>query len=145
LHLIKLLVTFYHCEQYHLLFPYADGNLLDFWKEFYPHPDIPKRGDSLAIWFSEQCLGLAQGLSMIHTADTPAKADTLAPITSAGDGRRHGRHGDLKPENILWFKNYTCADDMGVLKISDFGEWPSGTSLKPFPHFTALWCNISYK
>ncbi|KAN0102709.1 kinase-like protein [Hyaloscypha variabilis] len=123
LHLIKLLVTFHWHGQYYLLFPWADGNLLDFWK-MYPSPTEPNRDYQLALWLSEQCLGIAEGLKMIHTADKPALADPNHDSTY----QLHGRHGDLKPENILWFRSYLKeskeADQsclMGLLKISDFG------------------------
>ncbi|KAH6663157.1 kinase-like domain-containing protein [Halenospora varia] len=120
-HLIKLLVTFQWRDQFYLLFPWADGNLLAFWKSLHSKPSSPKRDQNLAVWFSKQCLGIAQGLQMIHTADIPSES---SPDDLCNDGLQiHGRHGDLKPENILWFKSYGVIDpsDFGVLKISDFG------------------------
>ncbi|KAE9364084.1 kinase-like protein [Stipitochalara longipes BDJ] len=120
LHLIKLLLTFHWHGQYYLLFPWADGNLLDFWK-MYPSSTEPSRDYQLALWLSEQCLGIAEGLKMIHTADKPTPADPTHDSTY----QLHGRHGDLKPENILWFRQYLKEPDqsclMGLLKISDFG------------------------
>jgi serine/threonine protein kinase len=117
-HLIKLLVTFSWREQFYLLFPWADGNLLDFWQMF-PQPSSPERDRNMAVWFSEQCLGIVQGLEMIHMADSPSTED----LTKVSGHQLHGRHGDLKPENILWFKPYqdTHRNHFGVLKISDFG------------------------
>jgi serine/threonine protein kinase len=119
LHLIKLLVTFSWREQYYLLFPWADGNLLDFWK-LYPKPSDLPREYRLTLWLAEQCLGIAEGLKMIHTLDKPDAED----LDHGSALQIHGRHGDLKPENILWFKPYQNGDQncfMGVLKISDFG------------------------
>jgi serine/threonine protein kinase len=90
----------------------------------HPNPTEPNRDYQLALWLSKQCLGIAEGLKMIHTADKPALADPTHDSTY----QLHGRHGDLKPENILWFKPYleelreedqSCR--MGLLKISDFG------------------------
>lgn len=94
--------------------------MLDFWQRF-PQPFDPERDYNLALWFSEQCLGIVQGLKMIHTADIPSKS-TYATL-DAPKYPIHGRHGDLKPENILWFKSYEDTEDSwrGVLKISDFG------------------------
>jgi len=117
-HLIKLLVTFTWREQFYLIFPWADGNLLDFWK-MNAQPSDPKRDRKMALWFSEQCLGIVQGLEMIHTADRPSTDD----LSTAADHPIHGRHGDLKPENILWFKPWqnTHQSGFGVFKISDFG------------------------
>ncbi len=34
----------------------------------------------------------------------------------------YGRHGDIKPLNLLWFPNPRDPDDMGTIKICDFGE-----------------------
>lgn len=118
-HLIKLLVTFSWRKKYYLLFPWADGNLLDFWR-LYPQPSYPQRNHNLAIWFSDQCRGLVQGLKMIHIGDMPS-TDNLPDMQK---NQIHGRHGDLKPENILWFKSYkerTNQQFSGVMKISDFG------------------------
>ncbi|KAF4634373.1 hypothetical protein G7Y89_g3744 [Cudoniella acicularis] len=119
-HLIKLLVTFSWRDRFYLLFPWADGNLLAFWTNLFPEPSIPKRDQNHAVWFSKQCLGIAQGLQMIHTSDLPSSDDLHNDASSL---QIHGRHGDLKPENILWFKPYEGTDpsDFGVLKISDFG------------------------
>lgn len=118
-HLIKLLVTFSWRGHFYLLFPWADGNLLNFWKDKYPGNSNPKRDHKLARWFSEQCLGIVQGLNMIHTSNIPASDDTANDLCH----QIYGRHGDLKPENILWFKAYDSIgqDCFGVLKISDFG------------------------
>jgi serine/threonine protein kinase len=118
LHLIKLLVTFKWREQYYLLFPWADGNLKDFWEK-YPTTSDLQRDYQLTLWFIRQCLGIAEGLKMIHTLDKP---DTET-VNSGTVHQNHGRHGDLKPENILWFKEYQDKDPncRGVLKISDFG------------------------
>lgn len=110
-HLIKLLATFVWCDQFYLLFPCANGNLLDFWQE-YPNPSDPVRGPDMAQWFSEQCLGIVEGLKIIHTA---------AYNKNNSGHLIHGRHGDLKPENILWFRNHTDQGPFGNLKISDFG------------------------
>jgi serine/threonine protein kinase len=71
------------------------------------------------LWFSEQCLGIAQGLREVHSARQPDSKYA----NDSGD-QLHGRHGDLKPENILWFKNRqskTNSGSRGVLRISDFG------------------------
>jgi serine/threonine protein kinase len=123
-HLIRLLVTFQHKKQLHLVFPWANGNLQDFWKTSYPDAQIPPRDHNLAKWMVTQCLGLATGLQKIHhnpVKTTQAQQQGLQPDTPQ---KKHGKHGDLKPENILWFKpngNGSMEFSMGVLKISDFG------------------------
>ncbi|KAH8802626.1 kinase-like domain-containing protein [Xylogone sp. PMI_703] len=120
LHLIKLLATYKWRGQFYLLFPWADGNLLNFWQRF-PNQSCPERDYKFTLWFSEQCLGIVQGLKMIHKTDVPSQL-TDAP-TGTPKHQIHGRHGDLKPENILWFKSYEDGENdwCGVLKISDFG------------------------
>lgn len=122
--LIRLLVTFQHKEQLHLVFPWADGNLQDFWEKEYPDPNSPVREFTLAKWVIEQCLGLALGLKAIHhnCVDKSQAEEQGLPLDASK--KKHGRHGDFKPENILWFKqNRTSTPDSvtGVFKISDFG------------------------
>ncbi|KAF8859778.1 hypothetical protein BDZ45DRAFT_673108 [Acephala macrosclerotiorum] len=113
LHLVRLLITFSWREQYYLLFPWADSNLFDFWKR-YPYPsNFEQDYYRLTLWFAKQCQGIAEGLKMGQTIDSP---DT--------EGSVPRRHGDLKPENILWFRGCQGKDPtslMGHLKISDFG------------------------
>ncbi|KAI1370664.1 kinase-like protein [Hypoxylon crocopeplum] len=112
-HLIKLFATYYDSKSYHLIFPWADGNLRDFWKE---NP-MPNRTYELALWIADQCRGIADGLKMIHRDDfeVPSSLSPRDAIT--------GRHGDIKPENILRFKESANNGKLGtgLLKISDFG------------------------
>lgn len=119
-HLTNLLVTYIWRGRYHLLFPWADGNLLNFWQRN-PQPSDPVRGYELSRWMSGEILGIVEGLRMIHTLDFPANSDPAQNGLSAQ--QTHGRHGDLKPENILWFKPEEPHQDhdIGLLKISDFG------------------------
>lgn len=120
-HLIRLLATYKHKGHYYLLFPWANGNLRDYWKR---HPN-PSLTHSRGLWVVEQCLGLAQALNKIHnwqdSQNDSVEADRLNVTTSSRETRRYGRHGDIKPENILWFKDEPDNDTTGVLKISDFG------------------------
>ncbi|KAM5521284.1 protein kinase [Fusarium oxysporum f. sp. phaseoli] len=112
-HLIRLLWTFSLGSTYHLVFPCADGNLMDLWNE-HKSPLASKKDHGNAVWFSRQCLGIVEGLKMIHQ-DTDHDSD---------EPKRHGRHGDLKPENILWFRDFNSSKEgysLGTLKISDFG------------------------
>ncbi|KAK4215503.1 hypothetical protein QBC37DRAFT_419054 [Rhypophila decipiens] len=125
LHLIKLLVTFEWRKEFYLLFPCADGNLLDFWKLYPTVTELP-RNHGLALWFSSQCLGIVKGLQSIH--DFEVHKGEFLGIPQHEQQKTHGRHGDLKPENILWFRpvgayrpHETETNNMGVLKISDFG------------------------
>ncbi|RGP81739.1 kinase domain-containing [Fusarium longipes] len=112
-HLIRLLWTFSIGPIHHLVFPCADGNLWDLWKQ-YEHPLAQKRDYSTALWFARQCLGIVEGLSLIHR--------NCHEVSSKD--KQHGRHGDLKPENILWFKSENTDElgyILGTLKLTDFG------------------------
>lgn len=119
-HLIRLLATYSHQNHYHLIFPWADGNLKEFWEDRSLPFSRQNSDPSLILWMSEQILGLARALQLIHYC----KVDK---VTSQGMSPEllsnpHGRHGNLKPENILWFKDETSRhQSAGVLKIGDFG------------------------
>lgn len=123
-HLMRLELTYYHQDRYHLLFRWADGNLRDYWEK-HPEPsDIP-RTHEFAVWVSKQWLGIAEALMTIHECPP----DTGVVEDDAPDAlallRINGRHGDIKPENILWFQPYECNGDQsafeGKFVISDFG------------------------
>lgn len=120
-HLIRLLATFTHKDQYNFILPCADGNLQDFWKRHYPKTDDLPRNLELARWLVRELLGLARAVQSIHMAPVD---DANTDLSKELRAKQHGRHGDLKPENILWFKDLTNQpgrSSMGVLKISDFG------------------------
>lgn len=130
-HLIALLDTFLHNDQYYLVFPWAHTDLQNLWRD-----DIFSKDDETALWVAKQCHGLASGLSTIHHWNTYSPNGLLDPdphnaasvtegdtalqggVEDAGD-RVHlfGRHGDIKPTNILWFPGR----GLGILKIADFG------------------------
>lgn len=137
-HLITLFATYEQNGVYNLVFPWAEQDLLGYWKQ---NNDPPKQLD-MARWLAEQCLGLVEGLQRIHHWDTssgtsllsnpePPKArrrrgSQISPKEPDADPHRnptrlHGRHGDLKPENILWFPDTDSIGGHGVLKITDFG------------------------
>ncbi|KAM7210488.1 Protein kinase-like domain containing protein [Rhypophila decipiens] len=124
--IIRLLCSFEYDSNYYLIFPHADANLWQFWKDKYPRRANPPRGPGLTRWVAGEILGLVRGLQLIH--NPPAAPDNKKP-----SGQLNGRHGDLKPENILWFKNefddYLSSDSTddkdrmplsGILKICDF-------------------------
>ncbi|KAH7163592.1 kinase-like domain-containing protein [Dactylonectria estremocensis] len=113
-HLIRLLVTFQHGRDYHLVFPWADGNLMQYWKKRHPGGSCLLRDVNTAQWLAKQLKGLASGVQLIHKCTVDGdNGKTLA----VEKDQIYGRHGDLKPENILWFKD----DDKGILQIADFG------------------------
>lgn len=120
-HLIRLLATYTYQDHYHLVFPWADGNLKEFWESgSLPFPR-QQSDPSLVLWMSRQILGLTRALQLIHYCKIDkANSQDLSPELVK---KSHGRHGDLKPENILWFKDETLGQDgsVGILKIGDFG------------------------
>lgn len=118
-HLIRLLVAYQYLERLHMVFPWADGSLKQFWNKSSPTQDLTP-DYNLATWMAEQCLGLAEGLKAIHYCQidqAEAEKNGLSPDVVH---QKYGRHGDLKPENILWFKP-TGHQGYGILKITDFG------------------------
>ncbi|KAF2477885.1 kinase-like protein, partial [Lindgomyces ingoldianus] len=148
--LIRLLMTFQHKKHLHLVFPWADGNLQDFWSKKYPDPNYPLRDYDLARWMAQQCLGLALGLRAIHhncVDESQAQEQGLEPDAAQ---KKYGKHGDFKPENILWFKQSgaTSANSVtGVLKVSDFGfaDFHASASKSDIPRDNVLGITPTYR
>lgn len=113
-HLIRLLATFRWQGFDHLLLPWAEGNLQDFWKSN-PTPDF---SPSTLRWMLEQFHGIADGLQHIHQS-LNSPHDTRGEEEAGGT--LCGRHGDIKPQNILWFRENDGCKVGDVWKISDFG------------------------
>jgi serine/threonine protein kinase len=112
-HLIRLLVTFEITSAkgttFYLVFPWAQGNLWDFWKTYQEINDRTSRCD----WMANQSYGLAKALMEVHN-----ERDRHLPEFDEIEDTQYelyGRHGDVKAENILWYKK----DD--TLVMSDFG------------------------
>jgi serine/threonine protein kinase len=122
-------------DEFNLIFPWAEYDLHDYWRQVNPNPSPKEHQDNLS-WLAEQCRGLADGLAYIHRYPTASfrsllhlNSSLLTSFTKVPtpDSKEvcqlFGRHGDIKPENILWFsgprpftENYK-----GILKITDFG------------------------
>ncbi|KAK3378013.1 kinase-like domain-containing protein [Podospora didyma] len=111
-HLIRLLLTYRHGKSFHMLFPCADGNLMQFWERA---PPAVRTDGKCAQWLITQCYGLVEGLGEIHGK----LVSGVDEVTGNEDEKNAGRHGDIKPENILWFEKTEEGDDH--LVISDFG------------------------
>ncbi|KAF7173146.1 hypothetical protein CNMCM5623_005369 [Aspergillus felis] len=108
-HLISLLFTYKEGGKFHLVFPWADVNLRNYWKR----TPLEQIDYHKVLWSLKQMTGLASALSLIHGFQLP---DERQP------GPYFGRHGDLKAENIVWFPSYPgCTDDDGILQITDLG------------------------
>ncbi|KUJ07850.1 kinase-like protein [Mollisia scopiformis] len=92
-------------EEYHLLFPWAEGDLLAYWKE----EAKPRRTHENTKWISAQVCAIVEAVRFIHEPGPTMRTD---------DGKNlYGRHGDIKPENVLLFK----PNGVKVLVISDLG------------------------
>ncbi|KAJ8110946.1 hypothetical protein OPT61_g6344 [Boeremia exigua] len=136
-HLINLLATFKCNDVFHFVFPWAELDLLGFWRQ-YPTSVLSADVES---WIMRQCVGLIEALCRIHRYDT--YSNSILALNPEPTGKRRqsrsethdggtarelksfiGRHGDLKPENILWFPGSPAGDTMneGILKIADFGS-----------------------
>ncbi|KAK0613669.1 kinase-like domain-containing protein [Immersiella caudata] len=144
-HLISLLASYEQRGYYHFIFPCADSNLCDYWKNKEPERDFPNC-ETAGLWLIDQCHGLARGLATIHrlgsfspilhsggvtghqTTLHESKALKNAPTVPTGGTDPETRticcrHGDIKPHNILWFPDPVRGSTlgMGALKITDFG------------------------
>ncbi|RSL56406.1 hypothetical protein CEP54_008831 [Fusarium duplospermum] len=113
-HLIPLLLSYQLSGKCFMVFPWAQGNLAEFWKN---NPsNAASRDDS--YWFIRQCEGLASGLSKVHKHDSWLLRQSSVGDASQADSRNRGRHGDIKPENILWFEQ--AGASRGHLVVADF-------------------------
>lgn len=99
--LLNLLATYKYKGYYHLVFPWADGDLRRLWRS----TPNPQAGKEEMRWLAQQCASIASALKSVH-----AGAENW--IESGGDGpsdkqrmamNKYGIHGDIKPENIFIF------------------------------------------
>ncbi|KLU82100.1 serine/threonine protein kinase [Magnaporthiopsis poae ATCC 64411] len=108
-HLVPLLSTFTHLGSYHFIFPWAEGDLDQWWSRSI---GPPPRTFEFRRWIARQISGLVDAMYTIH--EPKQGASNLSP-----DEKRFGHHGNLKPQNVLWFAS--SKDSMGILMIADFG------------------------
>lgn len=116
-HLIRLLAAIEHGTNYYLLFPWAQGTLVDLWQRFQASPESPDDVE----WLIKQCLGIADGLQRIHQYKSSWKRNDKDRERSLSKNK--GTHGDVKAENILFFdppgKDQFLSNKH--LVVSDFG------------------------
>jgi serine/threonine protein kinase len=124
-HLISLLAYYLQSGKVHLIFHWADADLLRYWQQVTKQPCI----DIVTIrWIARQCAGLADGIRKIHghrtnsleTNSKVGRGETLGADERNSEEALFGRHGDIKPGNILWFQRLG-KDGLGRLVIADFG------------------------
>ncbi|KAH4943254.1 hypothetical protein HBI24_120690 [Parastagonospora nodorum] len=121
-HIVRLLAIYAHLDRLHMIFPWADGNLYQFWETHFPDMASLPRSHSLSKWMVNQFHGLADGLRCIHRLEVDPALNGLQPEDKR---RTHGRHGDIKPENMLWFKapgQDFPIGKLGKFMISDLGS-----------------------
>ncbi|KAF2760908.1 kinase-like protein [Pseudovirgaria hyperparasitica] len=109
-HIVHFIAAFRRCyadeqiNEYYLMFEWADGgSLRQLWEVVKPRPDV-----TFVRTVFDQLIGITRAIRKCHYRD------------SDGDST-HYRHGDLKPENILWFRTSNDINDIGTLKIGDWG------------------------
>lgn len=135
-HLISLLATYEQFKRFYLIFPWAQGDLVDYWSKKNKYPSVDYEN---ILWVAAQISGITDGLSKIHRYESTdskyhhskrhdAQLDPRSAVMSfAIPASKHrpkqlfGRHGDIKPQNILWFQDPDDENDKGILKITDFG------------------------
>jgi len=66
-HIVSLLATYSHRGKYHFIFDRAQSDLGKFWEGHHNRLDMDHHD---VLWISEQCLGLADGLFVIHRHKT---------------------------------------------------------------------------
>ncbi|KAI0021333.1 kinase-like domain-containing protein [Xylariomycetidae sp. FL0641] len=130
-HVLQLLASFEVAGSYHLIFPWASGDLIFFWQ--YSQALV---GDKrICPWVSTQFRALAEALSAIHRGtlqnglhrhhDSTTAALRNAELDPNGfldADLLYGRHGDIKPSNILWYPSSDKGvGDLGKLVLGDFG------------------------
>lgn len=117
-HLIRLLAAIEHGTSYYLLFPWAQGTLVDLWQRFRASPESANEIE----WMVKQCLGITDGLKRIHSYKSSWKRDDEDRERSLS--KNTGTHGDVKAENILFFhppNDGTISGSKQHLVVSDFG------------------------
>lgn len=110
--IIPLLAAYQHGSSFNFVFPWADGDLLSYWRIQKNHLQAAEHEKMLT-----QLRGVTDAVGHIHS-DRPARLAGIDPHREYRQYRhRFCRHGDIKPSNILWFEE----TDSDILMLTDFG------------------------
>ncbi|KAI0547877.1 kinase-like domain-containing protein [Xylaria curta] len=135
-HLISLLATYRQHDRYHLMFSWADSDLMKYWKDVEPEPVFEKA----VLWVAQQCRGITAALGKVHALAQTSSWRTVPEEVGGGGDRKAadegglrlttrqllGCHGDIKPQNLLWFRDHQELHG-GTIRISAFGQAESNT------------------
>ncbi|KAI8657993.1 hypothetical protein NCS57_01179600 [Fusarium keratoplasticum] len=117
-HLLTLLASISYDGHYNFLFPYAECDLLQFWKDWHPEP--PPQDMEETRWLIRQLSGLVGAMDTVHT--------------------QRDCHGDICPQQIHCLRS--SHDPRGVTVLSSYGiPFPNpakGHSDSVFPRYWRL-------
>lgn len=124
--LLSLLATYKYKGYFHLVFPWADGDLRRLWQS----TPNPQAGKDEMRWLASQCASIASALKSVHAgAESWMQDDDRDARDGPSDKQRmamnkFGIHGDIKPENIFIFakgqqKSFKAALAMGPPNTAD--------------------------
>lgn len=103
--LLTLLATYKYQGYYHLVFPWADGDLRRLWQS----TPNPQAGKEEMRWLASQCASIASALKSVHAGAESWMNGNTATGGDEPNGQqrmamnKYGIHGDIKPENIFIF------------------------------------------
>lgn len=127
--LLNLLATYKYKGYYHLVFPWADGDLRRLWRS----TPNPQAGKEEMRWLAQQCASIASALKSVH-------AGAESWIEGGGDGpsdkqrmamNKYGIHGDIKPENIFIFSKGQQQKSFKALCMGPPNTSSDGSSTSP--------------
>ncbi|KUI56668.1 putative serine/threonine-protein kinase tsuA [Cytospora mali] len=97
--LLSLLATYKYRGYYHLVFPWAEGDLRRLWQS----TENPQPGKDEMRWLANQCASIASALKSVHAGAESWLNSTTDPAGQQRLMNKIGIHGDIKPENIFIF------------------------------------------
>ncbi|KLU89428.1 hypothetical protein MAPG_08399 [Magnaporthiopsis poae ATCC 64411] len=129
--LVRLLATIEKDGQYHMIFPWADADLYEYWVTLYPGRDDLPRGHDLARWMAWEFLGLAEAIKRVHdsrvSAGNPQDVEQTRKV--------YGCQGGVMPESILFFEGDDQSGGPGKLQLAEFGSARPYSSPYQSPEF----------